>query len=153
MTRVGRHRLGAALAAAIPTLLAAVAAGLPATAAAQPALVERDLRRTALSIAAALRVAEGCRIRVAEPARHRAAEIEAALAALDRARQAAAGGGGARFAEHDAAMAEAREGAARAGRAWCSGQRADVEEVEEMLASPEGERLLERLRALGGARG
>jgi hypothetical protein len=117
------------------------ATALPA--AAQQALVERDLRRAALSLISLIRVAEGCRIRVAEPARRRASELEAALAALGPLPPAR----GVRV-ELPAAMIATRDGAAQAGRAWCSVQRADVEEAEEMLASAEGEKLLRRLRAL-----
>lgn len=115
------------------------AAAGPAQARSQ-SLAERDLRRTVVSLVTALRVAEGCRIRLAEAARRRAAELEAALLALSPAE-------GARL-KHAASMREAREGASRAGRAWCSVQRADVEEAEELLASPEAEDLLRRLRAL-----
>jgi len=136
----------AALAAALPLLLAAGPPPPPPPPAASAAqVVERDLRRTTLSLVATVRVAEGCRIRLAEPARRRAAELEAALLALPRT-------AGMR-ADHAATMRATREGAANAGRAWCSVQRADVEEVEELLASPEAEMLLRRLRALREARG
>ncbi|MBW8269587.1 hypothetical protein, partial [Caldovatus aquaticus] len=67
--------------------------------------------------------------------------LEAALLALPPAE------GTARI-NHAVAMRRAREEASRAGRAWCSVQRADVEEAEELLASPEAEELLRRLRAL-----
>jgi len=116
---------------------------LAAPAVAQTPLVERDLRRAALSLTSLLRIAEGCRIRVPDPARRRAAELEAALAALGPLAPVQ----GSRI-ELGAAMRATREGAARAGRAWCSVQRADVDEAAEMLVSPEGEEMLRRLRAL-----
>jgi hypothetical protein len=142
--KAGRVARMAALAAALPLLPAAgPPPPPPATTAAQ--VIERDLRRTALSLVTTVRVAEGCRIRLAEPARRRAAELEAALLALPRA-------AGMRAADA-ATMRATREGAANAGRAWCSVQRADVEEVEELLASPEAETLLRRLRALRETRG
>jgi len=125
-------------------LLAFGWAVLPAAAgppqAGSQSLAERDLRRTVVSLVTALRVAEGCRIRLTEAVRRRAAELEAALLAVSPAE-------GARI-EHAASMREAREEASRAGRAWCSVQRADVEEAAELLASPEAENLLRRLRAL-----
>lgn len=120
-------------------VLPAVAAG-PAHTRSQ-SLAERDLRRTVVSLVTTLRVAEGCRIRLAEAARRRAAELEAALLALPPAE------GAARI-NFAASMRQTREAASRAGRAWCSVQRADVEEAEELLASPEAEELLRRLRAL-----
>jgi hypothetical protein len=118
----------------------ALSAAVGSAQARSQSLAERDLRRTVVSLVTALRVAEGCQIRLTEAARRRAAELEAALLALSPAE-------GARL-RHAASMREAREGASRAGRAWCSAQRADIEEAEELLASPESEDLLRRLRAL-----